>query len=64
MKKASVLRFAERLEPMKAVLLFCLLLPVAAANANEPKLEQAPIVTRNVGSIQPRAEVFVSCCLS
>jgi len=64
MKKASVLRFAERLEPMKAVLLFCLLLPVAAANANEPKLEEAPIDTRNVVSIQRGAQVFVNYCLS
>ena len=49
---------------MKAVCFLILLVPLAAAAANEEKLDHAPIDSRNAVSIQRGAQVFVNYCLS
>jgi ubiquinol-cytochrome c reductase cytochrome c1 subunit len=49
---------------MRALLVLFLLLPVAAAASESLKLDQAPVDTRDVVSLQRGAKVFVNYCLN
>jgi ubiquinol-cytochrome c reductase cytochrome c1 subunit len=49
---------------MRVALLLSLLLPLAAAASESLKLDQAPIDTRDVVSIQRGVQVFVNYCLN